>query len=129
MCIHLIICEIVDTKYVQITIDFLCFFNLGLYLRPGCSSICLLQLVLSHLDITILIQLVYCISIGQCTFFISYSGSLLFANTIFDFLHLIPCFSRMFLISAWLILSTSFISLIINPASTRNNDHVENGNP
>ena len=88
----------------------------------------LLQLVLSHLDITILIQLVYCISIGQCTFFISYSGSLLFANTIFDFLHLIPCFSRMFLISAWLILSTSFISLIINPASTRN-DHVENGNP
>ena len=66
----------------------------------------LLQLVLSHLDITILIQLVYCISIGQCTFFISYSGSLLFANTIFDFLHLIPCFSRMFLISAWLILST-----------------------
>ena len=75
----------------------------------------LLQLELSHLNITIVIQLVYCISIGQCTLFISYSGYLLFANSILDLLHLSECFSRMFLISAWLILSTSFISLIINP--------------
>ena len=89
----------------------------------------LLQLVLFHLGIIRLILLVYHILVFQCTFFIWYSGSMLFPNTIFDFLHLIPCFNKIFRISEWLILSTSFIFFIINPANKRNDHHVENGSP
>ncbi len=52
---------------------------------------------------------------------------LLFEKTILDFLYFTLCFRRIFLISAWLILSTIFRSYIRKPASTRN-DQVENPN-
>ena len=50
---------------------------------------------------------------------------LLFDKTVLDFLHFILCLRRIFLISEWLILSTSFKLYIRKPARTRN-DHVEN---
>src|SRR4051812_49305048 len=55
-----------------------------------------------------------------------YSESLLLLvdKTVLDFLHFILCLRRIFLISEWLILSTSFRSSIRKPARTRN-DHVE----
>jgi len=53
---------------------------------------------------------------------------LLFDKTVLDFLHLIWCFRRIFLISEWLILSIAFRSYIRKPVSTRNY-HVENPKP
>src|SRR6476646_11308299 len=69
-----------------------------------------------------------CCTLAVPTYFFSvYSESLLllFDKTVLDFLHFILCLRRIFLISEWLILSTSFRSHIRKPARTRN-DHVEN---
>src|SRR6185312_7448385 len=69
-----------------------------------------------------------CCTLAVPTYFFSvYSESLLllFDKIVLDFLHFILCLRRIFLISEWLILSTSFRSFIRKPARTRN-DHVEN---
>ena len=89
----------------------------------------LLLLALFHLHIKVQNLVVCCILDVQCTFFQSvFCGIillLLFDKMVLDFLHFILYLRRIFLISEWLILSTSFRSFIRKPARTRN-DHVEN---